>query len=92
MTMNIFKATIAALTMITLGGCVNETVVEADFGNSVRQMVQSQQAHPEVSNNPNPEVVDGTDAERVVTVLKTYRTDVSSPKAITQEVDINTGG
>lgn len=83
--MNTLKIITAIGSLLAFAGCAGPSAVEADFGNSVRQMVSAQQAHPEVSRNPDPAVVDGTDADRLVKVLKTYREDVAVP------TDVKTG-
>jgi len=57
-----------------VSGCV-QSALEADFGNSARQQVLAQQAHPDISANPDPDAPDSTDAARVQTAVQTYRAD-----------------
>jgi hypothetical protein len=76
---------------LALAGCAT-SAVEDDFGNSVAAMIESQKAHPEVSANPDPNGVDGTDADRVVRVLETYREDVARPENVSQDIIVNIGG
>jgi hypothetical protein len=45
-----------------------------------------------VSANPDPNGVDGTDADRVVRVLETYREDVARPENVSQDIIVNIGG
>ena len=81
-----------SLVLLGLAGCNSTSAVEDDFGNSVRQMVDAQKANPEVSNNPDRDPVDGTDAERVVRVLKTYREDVAQPSDVRRDRALNISG
>ena len=84
---------IFAIAFVTISafGCAASASRE-DFGNSVRHMVQSQKAHPEISANPDEEGVDGTDAERVVKVLETYRNDIANPVEVSEPIIVNIGG
>jgi hypothetical protein len=76
--------------IVALAGC-ETSAVEDDFGNSVAHMIESQKAHPEVSANPDPDVVDGTDAYRAEQVLDTFRGDVSKPEEVSKGVVISIG-
>jgi len=62
-----------------------ETGTEADFGNSVRQMIVGQTANP-VPQEAGEETGDGPRSEAV---LEAYRTDVGSRKAIDRAIDID---
>ena len=89
--MNTLRNMTFGIALLALSGCM-ASAVEEDFGNSVRQMVDAQKAHPDVSNNPDREGVDGTDADRVVRVLETYREDVARPSDVRQERGLNISG
>ena len=62
---------LAGCLLIGLGGCsADPKYVEADFGNSVRQMVAAQIYDPVVASDPveePPELLDGTGASESVT-------------------------
>jgi hypothetical protein len=62
---------------ITLGGCVDTPEADADYGSSVRQMVQEQTYDLNAANNPPehaPEVGDGV---RLKNALDEHRKDVA---------------
>jgi hypothetical protein len=56
--------------------------LEADFGESVRHMVTSQQVNPDATE---AEPVLSGDAQRIDRVLGVYRTDVSQPSTSQQQ-------
>lgn len=88
--MKFTKIAFNGLALVALSAC-GATATESDFGNSVRNMVQAQQAHPEVSAAPSAEAVDGTDAGRIENVVKTYREGVTSPQQADRPVTVNIG-
>lgn len=83
-------ATMALLGSIS--GCYQaETTTEKDFGNSVRHMIRAQ------TLNPNPvypageaETVPG-DGERLENVMEAYRSDVSKPEDVNNDIVISVG-
>lgn len=90
-----------ALTLITLtallAGCADynsrPSRVEADFGKSVRDMVQAQTYDPTKIEHPNTEPVktlDGKKGERVLE--KVYRDDIAQPKEVKQNIIFRIGG
>lgn len=81
----------AALT--ALAGCASETPrVDAEFGNSVRHMVEAQTLDPEASRNPPAEAPAVADGQRVETVLEGYRKDVSrGTEDVRRDVDFSVG-
>ena len=89
--MKTVKLTLIGIGTLLTVGCAG-SAVEADFGESVRNMVQAQQAHPEVSRNPDPEAVDSTDGGRVVNAVDAYRSDVSKPSEVSQDIILRIGG
>ena len=88
--LNRTTASLFTLVLSSASGCAT-TPLEDDFGNSVRQMIAAQQAHPEVSANPDPNPVDSTDAVRVERALETYRQDPTLPDSDSQEPVIEIG-
>ncbi len=89
--MKLIKITLSAFALLALSGCATTSAVESDFGNSVRNMVQAQQAHPDVSANPSPDAVDGTDGERAKNVLRTYREDVTTKEEVDRPISVSIG-
>ena len=85
-----FRSWVTTLAAILLAGCT-ASAVEQDFGQSVHQMVESQKAHPEISRNPDPDYIDGTDAGRLSEAVKAYRSDVSKPAEVNQPIVLRIG-
>lgn len=69
-----------------LTGCVAEpSAVEADFGSSVRAMIEAQTVR---SDTPTP-TLEGKKSQKV---LRVYRENVSAPEEVSQDVIIRVGG
>jgi hypothetical protein len=82
-----------ALAMLLLGACAGEpTLTERNFGDSVRQMVRAQTAHPETLTAPSNDPVTSADGQILEAVLEVYRTDVAKPASVGDEIVINVGG
>jgi hypothetical protein len=62
-----------------------ETATEADFGNSVRQMIAEQTANP----NPQAAGEEAGDGPRLEAVIEAYRSDAGSRSAIDRAIDID---
>lgn len=71
------------LLVTALAGCAStEPVrVEADFGNSVNQMVQAQTFNPEAAARTESIPVEQMDGEMAMQSLKALREDISSREA-----------
>ena len=86
----IFSATTALFLLISSTGCsTGPTAVERDYGNSVRNMIQAQTLDPLAAAAPDPNPIDYGDGERVDHVLEAYRSDVSAPEDVSQDIIIN---
>jgi type IV pilus biogenesis protein CpaD/CtpE len=76
--------------LVAAPGCATqESAVEADFGNSVREMIRAQTYDPSTLDQPSRVPVTGIDGEHAGYVLDTYRTDLGKPATITQQIQIN---
>lgn len=73
MNLDIAKAFLVLSGMSLLTACASYTPTEADFGNSVRQMVRSQTV---VTGPVDTEPAETGDGERLDHVLELYRGDV----------------
>lgn len=87
------------LLVTSLAGCVStEPVrVDADYGNSVKQMVQAQTFNPEAAAREESIPVEQMDGEMAMRSLKGLREDVSSREAgdlnvINVQIGGGTGG
>jgi hypothetical protein len=63
--------------------------VEQDFGNSVRNMVQSQIYDPEAAYNPPADPPTALDGPMVGEALKSYRESVGKPSETQQDLPLN---
>jgi hypothetical protein len=80
--MNTLHATALVIATLLLAGCADTPLADADYGKSVRQMVQAQTFDPAAASNPPelpPEITDGA---RLAEALEVYRKDVA--KGITE--------
>ncbi len=95
--MNLIKLTcfipgVILLTGMILGCSTASTDpvrVEADFGNSVRNMVDAQIIDHEAANALYAEPVIGMDGVRAEKVLRDHRSAESNPEAVNEPVDLN---
>lgn len=83
-----YRTFVLALVPVALCACTAYPRTEADFGNSVRQMISAQTANPGPADLAAPEEGDG---ERLNTVVEAYRTDVSRGGAASQNVAVTFG-
>lgn len=85
------RLTLVSAALVLVSAC--ETYeIEEQFGDSVRHVVQAQKANPEVSANPDPDPIDGTDSARARAVLESYREAITKPEESSNEVSITFGG
>jgi len=82
-----------AATQILFGaGCANLNTVEADFGNSVRQMTEQQIYDMNAASSPDANAVLGGDPDRLNNTLEGHRKDVAKPSDIAAPITVNVGG
>lgn len=84
-----YRTFVLALVPVALTACSAYPRTEADFGNSVREMIRAQTANPGPADPAAPETGDG---ERLNTVVEAYRTDVSRGDQASQPVSVSFGG
>ncbi|MBM0106079.1 hypothetical protein JM946_15200 [Steroidobacter sp. S1-65] len=75
--MNIVNVTALAIATLLIGGCADTPLADADFGESVRQMVQAQTLDPAAASNPPALAPAITDGARLEKALEIYRQDVA---------------
>jgi hypothetical protein len=80
--MNTLHATAIAIVTLWIAGCADTPLADADYGNSVRQMIQAQTFDPAAASNPPALGPDITDGARLEAALEIYRKDVA--KGITE--------
>ena len=79
--MSIAKSYTLITTALLISGCADTPKLDADYGNSVRQMVQAQTYDPATASNPAELAPEMTDGVRVKNALDEYRKDVAKGRA-----------
>ncbi len=73
-------------------GCSRQpTIPVAEFGETVRSVMNSQIHDYAVAINPNPNAVEGSDPDRLDAALKAYREDIAQPQEVQQPITISFG-
>ncbi|MDH3266784.1 MAG: hypothetical protein OEM25_07455 [Gammaproteobacteria bacterium] len=80
---------VAALLVV---GCSRQpTVPAAEFGATVRNVMESQIHDYEAAMHPDPNAVEGGDPYRLEAAVNAHRADVSQPADVKQPVTVNVG-
>jgi hypothetical protein len=80
--MNATPAIALVMVASAVAGCADTPVSDADYGRSVRHMVQAQTFDPAAASNPPELAPEMTDGARLKNALDVYRKDVA--KGITE--------
>ncbi len=83
---------ITAAIVLFVTGCTNQSRVAADYGKSVRQMMEQQIYDMNAATSPDPNAVLGGDPDRLNNTLEGHRNDVARPGDVAQPVTISVGG
>jgi hypothetical protein len=75
--MNIAKPSAVAVATVAIAGCADTPLSDADYGSSVKQMVQAQTFDPAAASNPAELPPEMTDGARLENALEVYRKDVA---------------
>ena len=93
MTSGILGITVLTIASVMLSGCNSEPKrVEADYGNSVQQMVQAATYNPEAAASTESVPVIGMDGKRAIRTLDAMRTDTERVDDFNDIIDIELGG
>jgi hypothetical protein len=82
--------TVTALSALAAAGCA-DTPSEADYGNSVNQMIQAQTYDPAASANPPEQPPMASDGARLDNALTIYRADVAKAGEVKREAEFTVG-
>ena len=92
MTSGFLCITMLMIAGAVLSGCNSEPKrVEADFGNSVQQMVQAATYDPEAAASTESIPVIGMDGKRAIRTLDAMQTDTERAKDFGDVIDIELG-
>jgi hypothetical protein len=82
--------TVTAVAALAAAGCA-DTPSEADYGNSVKQMVEAQTYDPAAAANPPEQAPATTDGARLQNALDNYRKDVAKGAEVKREAEFTAG-
>jgi hypothetical protein len=80
----------AVVGIFTLGGCA-ATPLEADYGQSVRQMTENQVYDHATLARPSVLAVEGADPDMITLAMKTMRTEAVDRQKVSQPLVVNVG-
>jgi len=87
--LSFFGVTLLAMTGLVLTGCISEPKrLEADYGNSVSQMVQAATYDPEAAASTESKPVMGMDGKRAISSLDAMQTDTERVEDFDDVFDI----
>ena len=93
MTKNIIVISSLLFATVLSSGCSRQpTIPDAEFGEAVRNVMQSQINDYEAAIHPDPNAVEGSDLYRLDAALQAYREDVAAPAEVQQPITISLGG
>ncbi len=82
---------LAVVGSLLLSGC-GATPLEADYGQSFKQMSENQVYDRATLTRPSVVVVEGADPEQLMLAVKTLRTEAVDRKQVSQPLVISIGG
>jgi hypothetical protein len=74
--MNISKPSALVIATVAIGGCADTPIADADYGNSYKQLLQTQTLDAVAASNPPELAPEVTDGARLENALEVYRKDV----------------
>lgn len=90
MSIRVFAISLLPLAAFAAVGCSDHSTVP-EFGETVRNVMESQIHDHEAAIHPKPEAVEGSDGYRLDNALEAHRNDVARPEQIQQPVTISVG-
>jgi hypothetical protein len=85
-------ACIPLLAGLGLVACATPTPLEADYGQSVKQMTENQVYEPSTLWRPSAAAVEGADPAVLEQAIKAMRTEKTDRSQVAQPLVINIGG
>ncbi len=90
MTKNIILTCSLLVAAVLASGCSRlPTIPDAEFGEAVRNVMESQIYDHEAAIHPNPNAIEGSDPDRLDAALNAYREDVTQPQEVQQPISIS---
>lgn len=88
----ILTCPLIAVALLASGCNRQPTIPDAEFGEAVRGVMNSQIHDYEAAIHPNPDAVEGSDPYRLDAALNAHRADVANAQEVKQPVTISIGG
>jgi hypothetical protein len=88
----ILTCPLIAIALIASGCNRQPTIPDAEFGEAVRGVMNSQIHDYEAAIHPNPDAIEGSDPYRLDAALNAHREDVANAQDVQQPVTISIGG
>ena len=88
----ILTCPLLVITLLASGCSRQPTVPEAEFGEAVRSVMNSQIHDFEAAIHPDPNAVEGSDPYRLDAALDAHREDIANPQQVQQPINISIGG
>lgn len=85
--LNIVVCTLA----LFAAACTPNPLVDATFGDAVHSTVEAQLYDPAAAANPSPDVVEGTDGQRMEAVVEAHRSQMGSADSVSNPIVISVG-
>lgn len=82
---------IACTFALFAAACSPTPRVDATFGDAVPAMVEAQLYDPAAAANPSPDVVQGTDGQRMETVIEAHRGRAGNADNVSNPIVISVG-
>ena len=83
---------VSALAIAAAGCSTDQTRTEADYGRSVREMINAQVADPATLTNPSSAAVTGADPDMVNAAINAMRGHVAQPGDVKRDIVLQVGG
>ena len=90
MTRNLILASLLLIAIAIASGCSSQPT-DTEFGDSVRNVMEYQIHDYEAALHPPPDAVEGSDPDRLNTVIDTYRKGAGEAQEGPPPVNINIG-
>ncbi len=92
MTKNFILSGTLLLAVVLSSGCSRQpTIPEAEFGETVRNVMQKQIHDYEAAIHPDPNAVEGSDVYRLDAALEAYRENVSAQEQPQRPITLSLG-
>lgn len=88
----IFTYSLLVVALLTSACSRNQTIPEAEFGDAVRRVMNSQIHDYEAAIHPDPNAIEGSDPYRLDAALNAHREDIADANQVQKPVTISIGG